>query len=354
MSSTGQMLRPTVISIASDFPELEITQQEIYEGLLKRWYQCVPGIDRTIYQTRVAKRRFVWDPRVELAHRTPSTAERMKVYERAVLEVGGRSVAGALAGLDRSRIGSFAMASCTGYMGPTPDLLLAKEFKLRSSLRRTFVGHMGCFAAFNVLKVAMDSLAARPEEQVLINCTEFSSLHYRPKPADAEQAVIHGLFGDASASVVLGSAPSGAGVQLIRSHTEQLYDTHELMTWHVHDDGFFMRLSSFVPFVLAEHITGYLEKLLSPEGLRPEDVTHWLIHPGGPKILEMLAKTIGFPDTKLRASWHVLAEYGNCSSCTVLLVLEELLKKEPPRRGEYGVMMAFGPGLTLEGILIRF
>ncbi len=350
----SQGVRPTLLSIGSAFPSLSITQDALYEGLLQRWYKGVPNAERIIKQTRVRKRYFAWDPREAYAHGPVGTQQRMQAFEKAVLEVGGQSVEKALGPVDKARVGSFVMASCSGYVGPTPDYFLARRFELRSSIRRTFVGHMGCFAAFNVLKVAMDSLAARPEELVLANCSEFSSLHYRPEDANAEQAVIHGLFGDASATVVLGSAPDGEGVQLIRSHTEQLWGTHELMTWHVQSDGFFMTLSPFVPFVIAEHIDAYLERLLAPEGLTPKDVKHWCIHPGGPKIIEMLAKKLGLTEAQLRATWHVLGEYGNCSSTTVLLVLEELLKTDKPRKGEYGVMMAFGPGLTVEGMLVRF
>jgi predicted naringenin-chalcone synthase len=345
--------RPTLLALGSAFPALPITQEELYEGLFNRWYASLPQAERILRQTRVRRRFFAWDPREVFREGPVSTGRRMEAFERAVLEVGGRSVAGVLERVERERVGSFAMASCSGYVGPGPDYFLARQQGLGSSVRRTFVGHMGCFAAFNVLKVAMDSLAARPEEHVLVNCSEFSSLHYRPEP-DPEQVVIHGLFGDASVSAVLGSAPDGEGVQLLRTHTEQLWGTHELMTWHVRDDGFHMTLSPFVPFVIAEHIDDYLEKLLGPMGLGVSDVKHWLIHPGGPKIIEMLARKLGLAEAQLRATWHVLREYGNCSSATVLLVLEELLRTDRPQRGEYGVMMAFGPGLTVEGLLLRF
>ncbi len=351
--SSAPSTRPTLLSISSAFPSNVLTQEEMYEGLLKNWYAKFPNAEKTIFQTKVRKRHMAWDPRQSLAHHSPGTGDRMEVFEKVAQEVAGETVRTALESVDRDRVGSFAMASCTGYAGPTLDLHLARRFGLRSSLRRTFVGHMGCFAAFNVLKVALDSLAARPDEHVLINCTEFSSLQFRPEPS-LEQAVIHALFGDASSTMVLGSAPDGEGVQFLRSHTEQLYETHEMMTWHIKNDGFFMTLSPFVPFVLAEHIHGYLEKLLGPEGLTYKDVKHWAIHPGGPKILEFLTKQLSLTPEQMRASWQVLAEYGNCSSSTVMLILEELLKKDAPQKGELGVMLAFGPGLTMEGMLLRF
>lgn len=345
--------RPTLLAIGSAFPEFKLTQEELFEGLLSRWYQSVPNAEHIFKQTRVRSRHFAWDPRVALADGTLGTGERSEAFARVVQEVAGRSVAGVLNQVDRARVGSFVMASCTGYDGPTPEYFLSRRLGLRSSVRRTFIGHMGCFAAFNALKVAIDSLAARPDEHVVVNCSEFSSLHFRPD-ATAEQAVIHGLFGDASASAVLGSAPDGEGVQFLRTHTEHVWDTHEMMTWSVKSDGFFMTLSPYVPFVIAEHIDAYLERLLSPEGLSVSDVKHWIIHPGGPKIVEMLGDRLKLTEAQLRSTWHVLAEYGNCSSGTVMLVLEHMLQTNRPTRGEHGVMLAFGPGLTIEGALVRF
>lgn len=344
---------PTLLSLGSAFPHQSVTQQEIYQDLLQHWYRDIPNVEALLGQARVRRRFMAWDPREGMRGGTPSLGKRMAVYEREVMEVGSRSVSEALRRQDRERIGSFIMASCTGYMGPTPELLLAKQFNLRPNLRRTFVGHMGCYAAFNVLKVAMDGLAARPDERVLINCTELCSMHFRPEPT-REQAVVHALFGDASASAVLGNEEPGAGPQLLRSHTVQLYDTNDLMTWNLLDDGFRMTLSPLVPLLLGEHAVSFVDALVNPAGIRAGDVRYWGIHPGGPKIVETIAQQLGLSDSQLRATWNVLSEYGNCSSPTVLLVLQDMLANDRPRAGEYGVLMAFGPGLTMEGLLVRF
>lgn len=346
-------LRPTLLSIASATPPLSLTQEEMYEGLLKDWYEDLPNADRIIKNTGVRRRHFAWDPRVELKNGNRGLSERVRVYERVGLEVTSQSVEKALGDLERSKVGAFTMTTNSGYSGPGLDLFTAKKLGLKSDIRRTFVGHMGCFAAFPVLRTAMDSIAARPDEYVIANASEYSSLQFRDD-ADAEQAVIMGLFGDAACTLVMGSAPEGEGIQFLRSHTEQLYDTNELMGWHMYSDGFKMTLSPYVPFVLAEHIDAFLEKLLGPEKLGASDIQHWLIHPGGPKILEAIARQLKLDKSAMRASWHVLSEFGNCGCVTALLVLEEALKTDKPKRGEYGVMMGFGPGLTVEGMLVRF
>jgi len=345
--------RPTITKIASSFPNLRVEQRELFEGVFQHWYGDLPDAWELMAQTQVKYRHMAWDLKNLLAEKSPTTDERMAIYKTVALDIGHRSLAQVLDGVDRNVIDSFVMASCTGYTGPTLDCLLARDFNLRSDLRRTFIGHMGCFAAFNVLKVAMDSLAARPQSQVLASCLELCSLHMR-RHTTREQAVIHALFGDACTTVLISCEEPGNGVELIRSHTEQLYSTHEMMTWDVQADGFFMTLSPYVPFVIAEHIEVFMERLLGPEGLNVSDVKHWIIHPGGPKIIEFITKTLCLAPEQVAPTYRVLEQRGNCSSATVLLVLEELLASKTPERGDYGVMMAFGPGLTMESLLVRF
>lgn len=353
MVSVPTSRRPTISGLSSAFPALRLSQRELYDGLLRGWYEGIPNAWDILRQVSVEYRHLAWDPRVALAGVSPSTRERMEAYRTAVLEVAGRSLEATLEGVDRAQVGSFVMASCTGYTGPTPDLMLARALGLRADLRRTFVGHMGCYAAFNALKVGVDSLAARPDEPVLVNCSEFSSLHFRPE-SNREQAVIHALFGDACTSLLLTNEEPGRGVQIYQTRTEQLYETHELMTWDVVDDGFRMTLSPYVPFVIAEHVRGLVERLIMPEGLALSDVKHWAVHPGGPKILDVVGDKLRLPAGALEPSYTVLRERGNCSSGTVLLVLEELMRSRSPAAGEYGVMLAFGPGLTMESMLVRF
>ncbi len=347
------MHRPTITKLKSSFPKHVLTQDEFCDAFHHKWYSDVPNVRELMKQTRVEKRHMAWDPREALATRSPEIQERMAVYKTAVLDMARPSIAGVLEGAPVSDVGSFVMASCTGYFGPTPDLMIAKEFQLRADLRRTFIGHMGCFAAFNVLKVAMDALAARPGEPVLANCSETCSLHFRPERT-REQAIIHALFGDASVSALISNEESGAGVQLIRSRTEQLYDTHDLMTWDILADGFYMTLSPFVPLIIAEQIRGFMERLLAPEKLAVSDIRHWIIHPGGPKIVRSIATQLRLTEDDVEPTFRVLRERGNCSSGTVLLVLEDVLQNRKPEPGDYGVMMAFGPGLTMESILVRF
>ena len=354
MSNRIRKTLPTLLSLSSAFPPNAYPQQELYETMGKNLYRDIPQLERISQRVRVKNRYLVLDPRVALAHDAPmGLGERMALYERSVMEVGGRSIQGALETQDRERIGSFIMASSTGYVAPTPDVQLAQRFHLSPTLRHTFVGNMACNASLNVLNLALDSLAARQNESVLINCTEFSSLHARDE-ADREQLVVHALFSDGSASAVLGQEEEGVGPQFLGTYSMQLREAQDLMTWRLMDNGFRMTLSPTVPYLIRDNIEQFMNALVTPAGLSVGDIKHWAIHPGGPKIVEVIGQKFGLSDSQLRATWHVLEEYGNCSSPTVLFVLEDMLAKDKPKPGEYGVMLGFGPGLTMEGALMRF
>ena len=353
MSRTDSRL-PTVLGLSSAFPARVLTQDELWHDPFARWYAGVPNAREVMAQTKVVRRHMAWDPRVELRARSRGTGDRMEAFERFAVPLAEEACGRALAGSERRRVGSFALASCTGYAGPTPDLHVAHRLELSATLRRTFVGHMGCYAAFNALKVGLDAVAARPDELALVGCVELSSVQYRPEPATLEQAIIHALFGDAAAALVLGLAEPGAGPQVLATHTVQVYGSAEHMIWTVLDDGFLMSLSPYVPFVLAGHVEAFVAALCDRAGVDPSAVRHWGIHPGGPKIIDMIADRLAIPANRLAATWRVLETRGNCSSTTILLILEEIIKQDRPAPGDLGVLMAFGPGLTMEGALVRF
>lgn len=349
-----------VLALATATPPHLVLQDEVFDGFYRDIYAEVPNAKDLFANTQVRQRYMAWDPRMAFVGGFPPMGARMRAWEEHVLDLGRRCLTDVLHGVEPAAVGSFAMASCTGYAGPTPEMMLAKEFGLPAGLRRTFVGHMGCYAAFNVLKVALDALAARPDELVLVACAEVCSVHVRPE-ATAEQAVVHALFGDAGAAMLLaseddtrGTDGSGHGPRILRTHTSTHYATWQAMTWRVEDDAFRMTLSPYVPAYLAETIRPFILELVEPAGLTLADIQHWGIHPGGPKIIEFVGDRLGLPTAALVPSQEVLAEYGNCSSTTVLLILDRLLRVDRPAPGEHGVLMAFGPGLTMEAALVQF
>ncbi len=281
-----------------------------------------------------------------------STERRMQRYQVEAVPLGKEAAERALtaAGLTADQLGLFAVCSCTGYATPGLDILLARDLGMAPTVQRLFVGHMGCYAALPGLGAAADFVVAR-ERPALLLCAELTSLHLQPTGvrADLQQIVSHALFSDAAAAVVLTPAGPGYAVREVAAVTDTTTADH--MTWEVTDLGFRMGLSPRVPKVLSVHVRKLVDDLLARHGLTIADVDGWAVHPGGPKILDVVQDRLDLDDEALAASRGVLATNGNCSSPTVLLVLDALRSRpSPPRRV---VMLAFGPGLTLYGALLE-
>jgi predicted naringenin-chalcone synthase len=279
------------------------------------------------------------------------TAARMQRFVQEAVPLGAEAVGKALAaaGLDAADVGSFVVASCTGYATPGVDILLARDLGMPVDVQRLHIGHMGCYAALPALGAAADFVTARRQPSVLL-CVELTSLHVQPPsdgPLDLQQVVAHALFADAAAAVVV--QPGGPGLRFVDAVARTDVSTADHMTWDVTDLGFVMGLSPRVPDVLATSVGPVVAELLGRNGLTVDDVPHWAVHPGGRRIVEVVAEALGLRDEQTAASYAVLDEAGNCSSATVLLVLERLA----PGPGEHVVAMAFGPGLTLCATLLQ-
>lgn len=296
-----------------------------------------------------------------------STKARMERYLVEALPLGKEAVTGALdaAGLDPARLGLFAVCSCTGYATPGLDILLARDLGMSPRTQRLFIGHMGCYAALPGLGTVTDFVASRGEPALLL-CLELTTLHVQPPTRDPQQIVAHALFSDAAAAVAVvpgdrvrsGVDDARSGVDEARSGGYTVREvvavtdtaTAEYMTWDVTDLGFRMRLSPRVPDVLAEHIGPLVCDLLGRHGLALSDVDGWAVHPGGPKILDVVRDGLGLSEEQMAPSRKTLATHGNCSSPTVLLIVDALRRLPAPPRTV--VAVAFGPGLTLYGALL--
>ncbi len=293
---------------------------------------------------------------------TWGTGDRMRRFVQEAMPLGKEAVAAALAdaGVAAGDVGQFTVVTCTGYATPGLDILLARDLGMSDAVQRLHVGHMGCYAALPGLAATADFVTARAKPAVML-CLELTSLHVQPttdtarsgEPTaeDLQQMVAHALFSDAAAAVVV--HPDRPGLEVVDVVARTDVATADHMTWDVTDLGFKMGLSPQVPDVLAAHARPVVEELLGRNGLAVTDVAGWAIHPGGRKIVEVVGDVLDLPEEHLQASYDVLRDVGNCSSATVLLVLERLRELRDIGPGGTVVAMAFGPGLTLYATLLR-
>ncbi len=323
-----------------------VSQDDLWRGFFSGHYAGVArGLAKRVFEhSGVVTRHGVVNPIVEDPSRW-STGARMYRYLTEALPLGKDAVSAALGQADvaASDIGMLVVCSCTGYVTPGLDILLARDLGLPADARRVFVGHMGCYAALPGLSVASDYVALNGRPAVLL-CVELSSLHVQPPTVDPQQVVAHALFSDAAAAVVLVPDRAGRRVADVASLTDTTTADH--MTWHVTDLGFRMGLSPRVPEVLSRYVRPLVSDVLGRHGLTSSDVHGWAIHPGGPRILEVVGEQLALTAEDLAPSRSGLAEHGNCSSPTVLMILEGLLRDRVTATSPI-VLMAFGPGLTL-------
>ncbi|GGM39557.1 hypothetical protein GCM10007977_046210 [Dactylosporangium sucinum] len=346
------MTGAAIAGMGVTFPD-PMRQDDVWAGYFERHYNGSPrkGLAKRIFaNSGVVSRHGAVNPLFEDASGW-STAQRMSRYLTEALPLGKDAVSSALdsAGLRPDEIGLFVVCSCTGYATPGLDILLARDLGMAPTTQRLFVGHMGCYAALPGLGAASDYVASRGRPAVLL-CLELTSLHVQPPSDDPQQIVAHALFSDAAAAIVLVPGGSGACVADVAAVTDTA--TADLMTWDVTDLGFRMGLSPKVPDVLSIYVSDLVGGLLDRHGLTLSDVDGWAVHPGGPRILDVVRDELVLPETALAESRGTLAAHGNCSSPTVLLILDALRRRAagPPRTT---MMLAFGPGLTLYGVLLR-
>lgn len=351
---TGRRARIAGIGVAHPPP---VAQQAVWEGFFEEHYRGVArGLAKRVFEhSGVVTRHGVANPLVENVSAWP-TSQRMQRYLAEALPLGKEALAGALAdaGVSAADIGLLAVCSCTGYVTPGLDILLARDLGLPTDAQRVFIGHMGCYAALPGLGVVSDFTARHGRPAALL-CVELPSLHVQPPAVDPQQVVAHALFSDAAAAVVVIPEINGYGVADVASRTDTTTADH--MTWQVTDLGFRMGLSPQVPDVLAAHVVPLMGALLDRHGLAVPDVAAWAVHPGGPRVLDVVQHELDLTDAQLSVSRAVLAAHGNCSSPTVLMILQELraaLRSEGDLLAGPGpvVLTAFGPGLTLYAALL--
>ena len=295
-----------------------------------------------------------YPPAVHAEERGPTTARRMERYAAAAPALAAEACNAALtdAGMAGSEITHLVTVSCTGFSAPGVDLELVSRLGLPAGVSRTHVGFMGCHALLNALRVASALAAADPAARVLVVAVELCSLHHQYS-SEPQQIVANALFGDGAAAAVIGqsAAESAAGRwQLVAQNSLVLPETDGTMSWRIGDHGFRMTLSPQVPDLISEYLGDWLESWLQTQGLSTEDIGSWAVHPGGPRILTATAAAAGFEPALLDPSRDVLAAFGNMSSPTVAFILQRLLSA-----GAAGpcVVLAFGPGLTIEAALLN-
>lgn len=319
-------------------------------------------IPRIYQKTRIQTRRLAIDPLdpefLPFSGRPATIRERMNLfYEHAVplaVDVARR----AIAGLEdpATQIGLLVFVTSTGFIAPGVDVAVVKQLGLAKSVGRVVVNFMGCAAAMNGMRTAVDYVRAHPDKKAMVICLELSSVN-AVFDDNINDVIIHSLFGDGCGAVVIGAGqvqqPLAPGKIVIRDSFSYLFDDAEDgIVLGVNDNGITCELSEELPQYILRGVDPVVSEVLHRNGLRKSDIDLWAIHPGGPKIIEQSAQSLGIPVEQAAVSWDVLARYGNMLSVSLIFVLEEMIRQAGSGKPlSTGVAFSFAPGVTLEGIV---
>lgn len=324
------MTNPSILALSTGVPAARYSQHDITEHLLNtsnvlnRRSRAV----RTIFERAgVGFRHFAVGEDYFAGTRT--TQERNDFYMAEAVPLGEKTILDGLqrCGIQPTDIDDFFFVSCTGFNIPGLDLLLAGRLGMRSNLNRTCVLGMGCYGAFPALRRAREAVQGNPERLALVLALEICSVHMQFDDS-AESVVSSALFSDGAAMALvsgLDSQPSSTGKpRIVDMQTHCDYTTLDHMSFTLTDHGFRMYLSSYVPDLLASSVTPFVDKLLRSNDLSRADVRFWGIHPGSTKIIDYVQANLGLSDEQVECSHHILHNYGNMSSVTILFVLEHI------------------------------
>ena len=350
---------PYITSIGLAVPENRFEQQQIADFMAAALRLDAPNQRKlkALYRsTKIQYRHsvladyglqpgaFSFYPNTEDLEPFPTTSQRMEAYRNFALPLALKAAQNCLSALPNPAITHIITVSCTGLYAPGLDIELVQALGLAGSTQRTAINFMGCYGAFNGLKIAQAIVKADANAQVLVLCLELCTLHFQKTLKD-DYLLSNALFADGAAAVLVEANPHQKALEMKEFCCELMPEGKQDMAWQVADHGFEMILSSYIPNLVKSSIKALTDKLL----LANQTFDFYAIHPGGRAILEGIEQAIGINKNDNRFAYQVLAEYGNMSSCTVLFVLQKLWQELRTKDHQKQVLScAFGPGLTLE------
>ncbi|MDT5075288.1 MAG: alkylresorcinol/alkylpyrone synthase [Mycobacterium sp.] len=283
-------------------------------------------------------------------------------YVEVATQLGQEAVLSALdaSGIRPDEVDAIVMVSSTGVAVPTVDARIASNIGLRPDVKRIPLFGLGCVAGAAGMARVHDYLRGFPGDVAVLLSVELCSLTMQRDDTSIPALIGVCLFGDGAAAVVATGAhraphhPSvESGPTVLATRSRLLPDTIDVMGWNVSANGFGLVLSKDVPKMADDYLSGEVDRFLADYGLSAGDITTWICHPGGPRVLDSIQNAIGMRPEALAHSWDSMREHGNISSASVLDVLSRTIATPPPD-GSLGVMLAMGPGFSFELLLLSW
>jgi alkylresorcinol/alkylpyrone synthase len=280
---------------------------------------------------------------------------------KAAVDLGQQAICRSLddAGISPEDISAIFFASVTGISSPTVDARLINRLPFPVNIKRTPIFGLGCVAGAAGIARAADYVRAFPDHYALLLSVELCSLTWQDDDQSIANLISSGLFGDGAAAVVVAGADTelarqNRGPRVLATRSTFYRGTERVMGWDIVESGFKIVLSPDVPKVVEENLLQNVEGFLADNNLTRSDISTYIFHSGGPKVLEAMQNSLGLPADALAPSWKSLREVGNLSAASVLAVMEDYLKVHPGKPGSYSILAAMGPAFCSELVLLQW
>jgi alkylresorcinol/alkylpyrone synthase len=347
-----------IAAVASAFPTHQYDQRVLLSALQRQWG---PKVDNPVFLERLQARvgvekRYLALP-IEDYYGLDTWGRANDHWIEIAQELGQKALCTALAraGLAPSDLGALFFVSITGIACPSIDARLVNRMGLPLNIKRTPIFGLGCVAGAVGLSRAADYVLAYPKQVAALLAVELCSLTLQKEDLSIANLISSGLFGDGAAAVlVTGADRESGGPQVIANRSVFYPNSERVLGWDISEKGFKMVLARELPEMVEKHLAEGVDTFLSDLGLTRADIGNWVLHTGGPRVLEATGQALGLAQEDMAASWHCMRRDGNLSSASVLVVLEEVMLRRRPPAGTYGLLAAMGPGFCAELVLLKW
>src|SRR6267154_1817410 len=323
-----------IASATSAFPKHYYSQKVLLERLQDYWGDRLknPLLLARLHRNVTVDGRYLAVPAEEYVD-IKTWGQANDIWIRVAQELGERALCLALhnSGVKPEDLGALFFTTVTGVASPSIDALLINRLGLPAHNRRTPIFGLGCVAGAAGIARAADYVRAYPSQAAALVSVELCSLTLQREDLSVANLISAGLFADGSAAVIVaGEEMNLPGPKILATRSIFYPHTEEMMGWGVSEKGFRITLSPEVPNLIRKNLGGDLERFLSDHGRERSDIGSWVLHTGGPKVLEATADALDLHDGQLEASWNSLRKVGNLSSASVLVVLEDVIERRRP------------------------
>jgi alkylresorcinol/alkylpyrone synthase len=350
---------PMVNAVGTALPPNYVSQEVLSATLQAFWTgrgATLSGFER-LYRATMVSGRYLALPIADYRN-LDSFEKSNRAWLQVAPQLGTAAARQALsaAAVDAQEIDHIVLVTGTGIATPSIDTRIIGALGMRADVKRTPIFGLGCAAGAAGFAHAADYLRGFTEHRVLLIAVELCSVTLQHSDVSVANLIASGLFGDGAGAVVLSGGARGGRTrpQVIDSRSILYSGTENIMGWQMVDSGFKLVLSPDIPELVRRNVPRDVDKFLEQHGLNRKCIKHWIAHTGGPKVLRSIEEGLELPPCALRHSWESLRQAGNLSSASVLFVLADLLKAGETLDGDYGVMLALGPGFCLQMVLLRW